>query len=396
MELYDFIRNDLSRLFRRNEGADEPVMQTEVNAPALDDQEDANAIRVREVEEAFANLQKDLESALAEREMLQHRIVELESHFEEVSNNRDKLVLQLEEVKNNRDELVLQLQAAESKRDSVLEAERGFREKAETLAAEREDLLGRINTLENNIAELERAQNNLAIQMQAAASEKDKALSEAAALVTGKSSEIERLQNDILALQQEHQKTLATMGRIETEKQNYIIEIDRVRQDFSVSMKKSYIAIAIICIAALAAIVGLFFYYENGRMMGNKTAEVSIVQPGTGKGSSFDVERNLQASRSRATEEVVTALQKEVKSVAAQRKRLRVRMAALKGDLEKLNNKQNELVMKLQEVEYDKDNAVEAERQAREKLEALAAEREDLLGRINILENQIAMLKRER
>jgi chromosome segregation ATPase len=396
MELYDFIRNDFSRLFRRNEGADEPVMQTEVNAPALDDQEDANAIRVREVEEAFANLQKDLEAALAEREMLQHRIVELESHFEEVSNNRDKLVLQLEEVKNNRDELVLQLQAAESDRNSVLQAERGFREKAETLAAEREDLLGRINTLENNIAELERAQNNLAIQMQAAASEKDKALSEAAALVTEKSSEIERLQNDILALQQEHQKTLATMGRIETEKQNYIIEIDRVRQDFSVSMKKSYIAIAIICIAALAAIVGLFFYYENGRMMGNKTAEVSIVQPGTGKGSSFDVERNLQASRSRATEEVVTALQKEVKSVAAQRKRLRVRMAALKGDLEKLNNKQNELVMKLQEVEYDKDNAVEAERQAREKLEALAAEREDLLGRINILENQIAMLKRER
>ena len=396
MELYDFIRNDLSRLFRRNEGADEPVMQTEVNAPALDDQEDANAIRVREVEEAFANLQKDLEAALAEREMLQHRIVELESHFEEVSNNRDKLVLQLEEVKNNRDELVLQLQAAESDRNSVLQAERGFREKAETLAAEREDLLGRINALENNIAELERAQNNLAIQMQAAASEKDKALSEAAALVTEKSSEIERLQNDILALQQEHQKTLATMGRIETEKQNYIIEIDRVRQDFSVSMKKSYIAIAIICIAALAAIVGLFFYYENGRMMGNKTAEVSIVQPGTGKGSSFDVERNLQASRSRATEEVVTALQKEVKSVAAQRKRLRVRMAALKGDLEKLNNKQNELVMQLQEVEYDKDNAVEAERQAREKLEALAAEREDLLGRINILENQIAMLKRER
>ena len=396
MELYDFIRNDFSRLFRRNEGADEPVMQTEVNAPALDDQEDANAIRVREVEEAFANLQKDLEAALAEREMLQHRIVELESHFEEVSNNRDKLVLQLEEVKNNRDELVLQLQAAESDRNSVLQAERGFREKAETLAAEREDLLGRINTLENNIAELERAQNKLAIQMQAAASEKDKALSEAAALVTEKSSEIERLQNDILALQQEHQKTLATMGRIETEKQNYIIEIDRVRQDFSVSMKKSYIAIAIICIAALAAIVGLFFYYENGRMMGNKTAEVSIVQPGTGKGSSFDVERNLQASRSRATEEVVTALQKEVKSVAAQRKRLRVRMAALKGDLEKLNNKQNELVMKLQEVEYDKDNAVEAERQAREKLEALAAEREDLLGRINILENQIAMLKRER
>jgi chromosome segregation ATPase len=396
MELYDFIRNDLLRLFRRNEGVDEPVMQTEVNAPALDDQEDANAIRVREVEEAFANLQKDLESALAEREMLQHRIVELESHFEEVSNNRDKLVLQLEEVKNNRDELVLQLQAADSDRNSVLQAERGFREKAETLAAEREDLLGRINALENNIAELERAQNNLAIQMQAAASEKDKALSEAAALVTGKSSEIERLQNDILALQQEHQKTLATMGRIETEKQNYIIEIDRVRQDFSVSMKKSYIAIAIICIAALAAIVGLFFYYENGRMMGNKTAEVSIVQPGTGKGSSFDVERNLQASRSRATEEVVTALQKEVKSVAAQRKRLRVRMAALKGDLEKLNNKQNELVMQLQEVEYDKDNAVEAERQAREKLEALAAEREDLLGRINILENQIAMLKRER
>ena len=396
MELYDFIRNDLLRLFRRNEGVDEPVMQTEVNAPALDDQEDANAIRVREVEEAFANLQKDLESALAEREMLQHRIVELESHFEEVSNNRDKLVLQLEEVKNNRDELVLQLQAAESKRDSVLEAERGFREKAETLAAEREDLLGRINTLENNIAELERAQNNLAIQMQAAASEKDKALSEAAALVTEKSAEIEQLRTDILSLEQEHQKTLTTMGRIETEKQNYIIEINRVRQDFSVSMKKSYIAIAIICIAALAAIVGLFFYYENGRMMSNKTAEVSIVQPGTGKGSSFDVERNLQASRSRATEEVVTALQKEVKSVAAQRKRLRVRMAALKGDLKKLNNKQNELVMQLQEVEYDKDNAVEAERQAREKLEALAAEREDLLGRINILENQIAMLKRER
>jgi len=348
MELYDFIRNDLSRLFRRNEGADEPVMQTEVNAPALDDQEDANAIRVREVEEAFANLQKDLESALAEREMLQHRIVELESHFEEVSNNRDKLVLQLEEVKNNRDELVLQLQAAESKRDSVLEAERGFREKAETLAAEREDLLGRINTLENNIAELERAQNNLAIQMQAAASEKDKALSEAAALVTEKSAEIEQLRTDILSLEQEHQKTLTTMGRIETEKQNYIIEINRVRQDFSVSMKKSYIAIAIICIAALAAIVGLFFYYENGRMMSNKTAEVSIVQLGTGKGSSFDVERNLQASRSRATEEVVTALQKEVKSVAAQRKRLRVRMAALKGDLKKLNNKQNELVMQLQ------------------------------------------------
>jgi len=396
MELYDFIRNDLSRLFRRNEGADEPVMQTEVNAPALDDQEDANAIRVREVEEAFANLQKDLESALAEREMLQHRIVELESHFEEVSNNRDKLVLQLEEVKNNRDELVLQLQAAESKRDSVLEAERGFREKAETLAAEREDLLGRINTLENNIAELERAQNNLAIQMQAAASEKDKALSEAAALVTEKSAEIEQLRTDILSLEQEHQKTLTTMGRIETEKQNYIIEINRVRQDFSVSMKKSYIAIAIICIAALAAIVGLFFYYENGRMMSNKTAEVSIVQLGTGKGSSFDVERNLQASRSRATEEVVTALQKEVKSVAAQRKRLRVRMAALKGDLKKLNNKQNELVMQLQEVEYEKDNAVETERQAREKLEALAAEREDLLGRINILENQIAMLKRER
>ena len=396
MELYDFIRNDLSRLFRRNEGADEPVMQTEVNAPALDDQEDANAIRVREVEEAFANLQKDLESALAEREMLQHRIVELESHFEEVSNNRDKLVLQLEEVKNNRDELVLQLQAADSDRNSVLQAERGFREKAETLAAEREDLLGRINTLENNIAELERAQNNLAIQMQAAASEKDKALSEAAALVTEKSAEIEQLRTDILSLEQEHQKTLTTMGRIETEKQNYIIEINRVRQDFSVSMKKSYIAIAIICIAALAAIVGLFFYYENGRMMSNKTAEVSIVQLGTGKGSSFDVERNLQASRSRATEEVVTALQKEVKSVAAQRKRLRVRMAALKGDLKKLNNKQNELVMQLQEVEYEKDNAVEAERQAREKLEALAAEREDLLGRINILENQIAMLKRER
>lgn len=217
MNLYDFIRNDFLKPSPKDEGA-----------------------------EAIAALQKEREAFTAEREMLQYKISALESHFEEL--------------KNKRDDLVLQLQAAESDRSSALEREGLHREKSEALAADREKLIGSINTLEKHVATLNRERSDLEMQMQAYVSEKEKALGETAALVTEKSSEVERLRTNISALQKELQETVAGMKRVETEKQTCVNELEKVRKDFSAFMQKTKIAIVIASIVALATIAGFFIY----------------------------------------------------------------------------------------------------------------------------------------
>lgn len=134
---------------------------------------------------------------------------------------------------------------------------------AEAFAAAKEELFNRINTLENHLSALKREQKDLDALMRTHISEKDKALSEAAALITEKSLEVERLRSDISGLQQAHQETLSRIQKAEEGNQKCLDETERARIDGSVLRRGTQIAVIIACIAALIAIAGLFIYFSK-------------------------------------------------------------------------------------------------------------------------------------
>lgn len=130
---------------------------------------------------------------------------------------------------------------------------------AEAFAALKEELFNRINTLENHVAALKREQ----IDLYALSRTKDNSLGEAAALITEKSSELERLKSDISALKQTSEETLYRIQNAEKGNQACIEEAERVKKDCSVFMKETKKALIIACIAALIAIAGLFVYFSK-------------------------------------------------------------------------------------------------------------------------------------
>jgi chromosome segregation ATPase len=289
MELYDFIRNDFPKRTVQKEAAVPLVVPAEVQPPAaLDKQDEVEAGRIREAEEVLARLQREMDSATVEREMLQHRIAALEDH--------------LDEVKATRDSLELKLQAAESDRNSIHETARYLREKAESFTAEREELLGRIDTLESHVSSLEIEQNTLEAQVNKTASERDNALREAVALASEKAAEIEllkserdnalreaadlsadnaseiaRLTTDNAALQQEIRKSRATMEAIETEKQTFLAEMQSIQKESS-----TYKKLLTLCVLAIVATLGLIvylYYYEAAPNIKQSAAVSMSVMP---------------------------------------------------------------------------------------------------------------------
>lgn len=130
---------------------------------------------------------------------------------------------------------------------------------AEAFAAVKEELLNRINTLENHIAALKREQNNSDTLLRTHIAEKDNALGEAAAMITEKSLEVERLRSDISGLQQAHQETLSRIQKAEQGNQKCLDETEKIRIDRSMLMRRVIIA----CIAVLIVLTGLFIYFSK-------------------------------------------------------------------------------------------------------------------------------------
>ena len=208
MELYDFIKNELLNLSKENEGAD-----------------------------AVVPLQSESDSFTAAREVLLERIATLEND--------------LADLKKERDDIGSKLQA---------------------VVTDKEVLVGRITSLENHAATIEQQRSALEMQLQALSAEKDNALQEADRMLKGKASEIEQLKTDISSLRQELSETIARLERVESEKRASLNELERVRQNFSVYMKKTKRAIVIACITVLFLAVGFLMYYTKSRAVEPKPA----------------------------------------------------------------------------------------------------------------------------
>lgn len=215
MDLYDFIESDFVKPSQKKKVSE---VSTRIRWSAFEMPEALKARNSREAEEASAALLHERESFTSERKALEDRIAALVSHFEEL--------------KNKRDELVLQLQASESER----------------LAA-----------LESNAALLRKERNDFEERMRSQSSEKDSSLIEAQELLKEQVSETERLRADISALRQE----LAGLKRMEVEKDACFNELGIVQYEFTAYVRKTKIAFVIAGIVAIAVIAGIFICYSK-------------------------------------------------------------------------------------------------------------------------------------
>ncbi len=252
MDLYDFIDatpKGLDSVVRRPEGLMEPK-----DRPSLEEEQGV-------VVESAETLRQERDNLAAELKALQKRLASMDEELTRLRKGSSEFNALLQTLRSGKEELVAKVKDLESQLQT-LEAE-GIRLKGQIEEAilERDRAREEVQQVrEDKDKEIGQLKEEVSLLNQKI-TDYEGAIKEARQVIDNKDFEIAQLSKsnvslqDLLKTEEERVKTIAY------EKETLLLDLERVRGDFTQYMQKTRLTFTAICIALVIALAGLFIYF---------------------------------------------------------------------------------------------------------------------------------------
>jgi DNA repair exonuclease SbcCD ATPase subunit len=301
MDLYNFINANTDAIERFIM----PRPEKETTASSSEDTENASPQQAEVNSDTLESLRSERDKLIAERDRL----------IGEADSLRARMVALEEELtrlKKGSSEFSSLLQSLRSGKEELISRIKDLQEQAQTLEQEKETLQGQlavtVSERDRSLQEAEQGliSKNAEIQqlrtemaaLQARLNQSETSLQEAEQSISGKNFEIDQLVANNTALQETINDCEERIKNLNYEKETILSDLERLRKDFSAYLQKTKMAFAVICIAALIAVAGLFVFFSK-----RDIPEQRSNQPDAPKAASTETPPTLQDAAPKAKEE---------------------------------------------------------------------------------------------